>query len=64
MFYHPSRNSRRVAKTAIQLIGTIIADAESSREYGNRVAVLASLVESLPQRSPLIGKIAPGNREI
>jgi predicted ester cyclase len=44
--------------TAIQLIGTIIADAESSREYGNRVAVAASLVESLPQRSPLIGKIA------
>jgi hypothetical protein len=46
------------------LIGTIIADAESSREYGNRVAVSASLVESLPQRSPLIGKIAPGNQEI
>jgi hypothetical protein len=43
--------------TAIQLIATIIVDEESSREYGNRVAVPASLVESLPCRSPLIGKI-------
>ncbi len=48
LFYHPSPNSRRVAMTAIQLIGTIIADEESSREYGNRVAVPASLFESLP----------------
>jgi len=34
--------------TAIQLIGAIIADEESSYEYGNRVAVPASLFESLP----------------
>jgi len=50
--------------TAIELIGTIIAGEKSSREDGNRVAVAASLVESLPQRSPLVGKIAPGNQEI